>query len=74
MEKTKDTPIKKWSGSNPINCDICHQPFAEVFIDSRTVYGRWGLLCKTCHSKYGTGLGTGRGQKYDLKTMIKIEG
>jgi hypothetical protein len=26
---------------------------------------QWGWLCSNCFQKYGSGLGTGRGQKYE---------
>ena len=65
---------KKWMGSKPEKCDICFEPFEDVFIDGKTYMGPWGLLCRTCHSTHGCGLGTGRGQKYDLETLEKLEG
>jgi hypothetical protein len=52
-----------WSGTEPHNCQICHDPFRGVMIDA-SIRGRWGLVCETCHKKYGNGLGVGRGQKY----------
>lgn len=69
---------KVWMGSTPRNCDAdaCGVPIDKVFIDGRTATGRWGILCKTCHGIYGVGLGTGRGQKYELinNTWVKVEG
>ena len=63
---------KKWRGSNPVNCQLCNKPFKEVFIDGRTMYGQWALMCQACHDLKGRGLGLGYGQKYDLKTLEKI--
>lgn len=65
---------KKWMGSEPIRCDLCGQPFKKFFIDGKTTFGPWGLLCEDCHGNKGVGLGEGKGQKYDLKTKIKVEG
>jgi hypothetical protein len=67
-------PVKKWSGSKPVKCDLCGYPFVGYFIDGRTFNGQWGLLCETCHSIHGMGLGLGRGQKYDLATLQKVDG
>ncbi len=67
-------PVKKWMGSTPTVCDICQKKFEGAFIDAATVSGRWGLLCTSCHKQHGVGLGTGRGQKYNLATLIKVEG
>jgi hypothetical protein len=41
------------------------------FVDCKTARrspgrGRWGMLCTKCHSAFGTGLGTGKGQLYQL--------
>jgi hypothetical protein len=55
-------------------CDLCKWDISkECFIDGRTTYGPWALMCESCHGLYGVGLGTGRGQKYD-KTGKKIAG
>lgn len=74
MEKLTKTPPKKWQGSKPTNCDLCTMPLKTTFVDGRTKMGPWGLLCPTCHASHGCGLGTGNGQKYDLKTLVKLEG
>ena len=66
--------VKKWSGSEPVKCDLCGEPFVLYFIDGRTSNGPWGLMCVECHAEHGVGLGLGRGQKYDLATMIKVDG
>lgn len=67
---------KYWRGSWPVKCDICKVELANRvhFIDGRTKTGSWGLLCTACHKMHGVGLGTGRGQKYDSKTLKKVEG
>jgi len=65
---------KKWLGSAPTDCDLCHKPFVDVFFDAKTRFGPWGLICSKCFLTEGVGLGTGLGQKYDLFTLEKIEG
>ena len=64
---------KKWLGI-VTNCDICHTPFTDVFIDGRTITGPWALMCPSCHEKHGVGIGAGIGQKYDAITKEKMEG
>ncbi len=66
--------VKKWMGSVPTNCDKCSQPLSQQFIDGATQMGQWGILCAACHHRCGCGLGLGRGQRYDLKTLEKIDG
>ena len=62
---------KKWLGV-VTNCDICGQPFTDVFIDGRTITGQWGLMCPSCHEVHGVGLGAGKGQKYNAVTKEAI--
>lgn len=61
---------KVWSGTPPKECDICHRPIKDVFIDGKTPFGAWGFMCPGCHLQYGSGLGTGKGQKYRLKNGV----
>jgi hypothetical protein len=56
---------KYWMGSPPVNCDICHKPFGDSFTDGATTMGPWGNMCSSCFTKFGVGLGTGRGQRYE---------
>jgi hypothetical protein len=66
---------KKWHGTIPSKCDLCKGKFTDgVFIDGKTVYGPWALMCSRCHWLFGQGLGLGYGQKYDLKTLEKLKG
>lgn len=58
----------------PEQCDICHGPIDEWFVDGKTRFGPWGDMCKQCFGMYGIGLGTGKGQKYDARTGEKIAG
>lgn len=67
---------KRWHGVYD-KCDICHGKIKDAdkwFVDGKTIYGPWGLMCSKCFEKVGTGLGYGRGQKYDAKTAVLIEG
>ena len=65
---------KKWHGTWPAECDICAVTLSEQdsFIDGRLAMGSWALLCPGCHIRLGVGLGTGKGQRYDSKTLIKL--
>jgi hypothetical protein len=73
--KIPKPPRKKmWMGVAPQICELCGNPLSQQFIDGRTKDGRWGILCAVCHSRAGCGLGTGKGQRYDLVTLEKIEG
>lgn len=66
-----------WSG-DPEVCDICKAPILDTgFVDGRTRFGPWALMCHNCHEVHGVGLGTGKGQDYmpDGKgNFVKIEG
>ena len=68
--------IKKWLGPAPTHCDVCCTQINNVFIDGRTVYGPWANMCCERHSKFGVGLGTGKGQKYerDNGSWVKVAG
>lgn len=50
----------------PKVCDICNSDFTGVMYDGRTIQGPWANMCQGCFTKYGVGLGVGRGQKYVL--------
>jgi len=67
---------KKWRGTWPAHCDICKIDLRipASFIDGATQFGPWALMCPVCHEKHGVGLGTGKGQEYDSKTLKKIYG
>jgi hypothetical protein len=68
--------MKKWNGTWPTTCDMCgaYLPDEKYFCDARCNDGRWGLFCPTCHRDYCFGrLGVGSGQKYNSKTLEKIE-
>ncbi len=68
---------KYWMGGLPMYCDIClrHISEEEHFVDGRIDSAvSWAIMCEHCHERYGAGLGTGCGQKYDVKTLEKVEG
>jgi len=58
-------------------CQVCQDKFeetaAKVIYDARTYTGQWAFLCEECFQEFCSGLGTGRGQKYDLEGN-KLEG
>jgi len=66
--------MTKWRGSKPEKCDLCGKPLAQQFVAGKTVRGPWGIMCAVCHFRFGMGLGLGRGQRYDLTTLEKIDG
>jgi hypothetical protein len=53
-----------WVGPTPTKCDNCNRPITHQFVDGKTKYGPWGILCMTCHEVVGVGLGIGKGQMY----------
>ena len=67
---------QKWMGSKPASCDICGHRFKDndrFFYDFAMRQGKWALGCEKCFKKHGLGLGNGKGQKYDLKTLEKMD-
>lgn len=56
--------VIRWLGSKPEACDVCHKPLSTEFVDGRTVYGPWAMMCLDCFNTIGTGLGVGFGQLY----------
>jgi len=54
---------KQWSGPIP-ECELCHEPVGDAFVDGATAYGPWAYMCLFCFEVRGVGLGLGRGQKY----------
>lgn len=68
--------VKKWHGAWPTICNMCGDwlPDNSYFVDGADQQGHWGLFCPACVQDYNIKLGTGRGQKYDSKTLVKLEG
>lgn len=54
-----------WFGDPPEKCKICGAQLTDIFIDGRTKYGMWAIMCPTCFEKWGVGTGVGRGQRYE---------
>ena len=54
--------MKKWYGDP--HCDICATECDHYLQDGVTKMGPWATMCRTCMSKFGIGLGTGKGQEY----------
>lgn len=57
-----------WMGELPTNCQICHVALTQTFVDGKTRFGPWAIMCAGCHRDQRFGLGTGMGQRYDAKT------
>jgi len=55
---------KYWLGDPGTQCQICNGEFGNTFIDGATRFGPWAIMCLRCSVLHGTGLGQGRGQKY----------
>lgn len=71
---------KTWSGTPPTHCDICNRNLVAigVFVDGRTAFGPWAMMCDCCHNDNGGRLGVGFGQRYLLvetggKVWTKVE-
>lgn len=66
-----------WSGSPPC-CEISSlHELHGTFIDGKTQFGPWAMMCPECHTAYGCGLGLGLGQKYTRQpdgSWLKVEG
>ena len=65
-----------WQSGHPTACDICEASITNEFIDGKTTFGPWGIMCSSCHAANGIGLGLGRGQKYRkiIEHFEKVEG
>lgn len=52
------------------NCDLCDVPFGEdepMYDANVGGHGQWGNVCGPCFNRNMCELGTGKGQKYELK-------
>lgn len=70
-------PKVVWMSERPTTCDGCNRPLSlsgDFFYDARTRWGPWGILGECCFKEVGVGLGTGKGQKYHLESLEKVEG
>jgi len=59
----------KWLGTTPVKCDCCTREPRKFFVDGKTRFGPWMIMCDECFSQFGVGLGLGKGQKYDAKSL-----
>ena len=66
--------MSKWSGSTPTICNLCNHPLAHTFFEGKTTWGNNAVMCPTCFGTFGTGLGEGKCQEYDLQTLQKTRG
>ena len=62
-----------WLGSAIDKCDFCGERIVGDFVDGKTKHGSWAIMCASCHSIIGVGLGTGKGQHY-VRKWIKARG
>lgn len=67
---------KKWLSPRPLACELCGAKIIKQnhFIDGKTTSGPWAIMCMACFFINGVGLGSGRGQRYDVETLEKVEG
>lgn len=77
-EVDKGPEVRKWMGPIPTHCDICGSQLKGHFVDGATTLegsnGAWGIMCMSCFTLDGVGLGMGRGQKYQLPGGEKVAG
>jgi len=67
MTLEQETPPKHWMGAIPKKCDLCGKPLKGTFVDGRMLTaGSWAIMCTACFMLYGAGLGTGKGQLYNI--------
>ncbi len=76
LQHKKGPPVvtRTWMGGVPTECQLCHVPLTTTFIDGKTRFGPWAIMCPACHRDQAFGLGVGRGQAYQLDTLQKIGG
>ncbi len=70
---------KKWVGSQPVECNLCKvllTPSVGWFADASLPLhrGSWAIVCPDCFKEQGCKVGVGMGQRYDIKTLVKLEG
>ena len=65
-----------WTSPAPEKCYFCQKEIKDTFIDGKTHFGPWGIMCEQCHVGLGIGLGTGKGQKYQKENdkVVKVAG
>ena len=67
---------KEWLSPRPAKCDLCGGDLIDEdhFVDGKTTFGPWAIMCIPCHFFNGVGLGSRKGQLYDVKTLEKVGG
>ena len=55
--------VKTWGGHVPAKDDF-QNPITDEFVDGMTTLGSWAMMSPKSFKMYGTGIGAGRGQKY----------
>lgn len=67
----------QWQGKVPVRDDF-GRPIVGSFVDGKTTSGSWAIMSLESHRTHGVGLGTGRGQKYqldfDTNIWLKVNG
>jgi hypothetical protein len=67
-----------WLSDVAKTCELgCGRSLHEEFVDGRTKYGPWALMCIECWRATGFKLGLGSGQRYKRQPSglyIKVEG
>lgn len=58
--------LRRWNGSPITTCQLCGADLLldGEFIDGKTHFGPWAIMCLECHEAQGFGLGIGKGQHY----------
>lgn len=64
---------RQWVGDVPTKCDLCGGPLTYGFVDGKTAYGPWAIMCFGCCWKRGVGVGLGVGQHYSAEG-VKVAG
>jgi len=64
---------KMWQGIPPKKCDLCLDALNDTFIDGKTKFGPWAIMCSTCYLRIGIGIGIGHGQRYQLQDNVWIK-
>lgn len=72
-KRTATKEKKRWLGELPTKCDICKGELTNGFVDGKTIWGPWAIMCFGCYWEKGVGLGLGKGQHYD-REGVKIYG
>lgn len=69
-----------WLSPLPDGCQLCGHPWEGRMFDANLRGLGWGNYCRDCFAAYGGRLGTGYGQRYDLrpvgeaKAWVKVDG